>query len=299
MRLKTLPPSQLDRLINSNQPIYVVNTSALSTGDKGMIVVNFFDGNRREFFKMPPTFIPMAVSDAIPSTKLRDSRDFKQCLLKGMLTLVDPTSAENYLSTPEAQDEYESLVLSEHSAQFKNIDVEREVNRRTRVAHQAGNDSQGPVQDFGAVDMISNKVRGLVESMVSESITTKEALTQLRRHQSALKTVDFSYVIENSTDPALTKWAKKALTNAANEYDDDDDEVVVKARKKKSPVKQAKKATTRVKTELESFSFKSEDAEMTPAELAADAAAKQQAYATQSMQGESKINDIDQLMRKG
>lgn len=306
MRLKKLPPSQLDRLINANQPVYVLNTSALSTGDKGMIVVNFFDGNRREFFKMPPTFIPMAVSDAIPSSKLRDSRDFKQCLLKGMLTLVDPASAEDYLSTPEAQDEYESLVLSEHSAQYNNIDVEREVSRRTRVAHQT-NDSHGPIQDVGAVDTISNKVRGLVESMVSESMTSKEALTQLRRHQSALKTVDFSYVIENSTDPALTKWAKKALKKATIEDDDDDDDFddeeyeakSVKAARKKKPAKIKKKATTRVKKESESFSFDSDDGKMSPEELAADTAAKQNAYSSQSTQGESQINDEINRMMKG
>lgn len=290
MRLKSLPPSALDRLINANQPVYVLNTSALSTGDKGMIVVNFFDGNRREFFKMPPTFIPMAVSDAIPASKLRDSRDFKQCLLKGMLTLVDPKTAEAYLSTPEAQDEYESLVLSEHSAQFNNIDVEREVSRRSRVAHQSGG-SEGPIQDVGAVDTISNKVRGLVESMVSKSISTKEALTQLRRHQSALKQVDFSYVIENSTDAALTKWAKKALTRATLD-DEDYEDIVEKPKAKRKPRKKAAKP----KKEVESFDFSDND-EMSPEEAAADAAARQKAYSSQSLHSESKINDMNDILK--
>lgn len=292
MRLKTLPPSHLDRLITAGLPVYVMNTSALSTGDKGMIVVNFFDGTRRDFFKMPPTFIPMAVSDAIPAQKLKESRDFKQCLLKGMLTLVDPVSAENYLSTSEAQDEYESLVLSEHSAQFNNIDVEREVSRRTRVAHQVGG-GEGPMQDVSAVDTISNKVRGVVESMVSNTLSAKEALTQLRRHQSALRSVDFSYVVENSTDPELTKWAKKALVRStqAEEYEDEVEEVVAKPKKKRAAKKKVAKKNE------PAFDFSGSDDEMTPEERAADAKARAEAFSNQATQGQSKINDINALMQ--
>jgi len=295
MRLKTLPPNHLDRLINAGQPVYVLNTSALSSGDKGMIVVNFFDGTRRDFFKMPPTFIPMAVSDAIPSNRLRESRDFKQCLLKGMLTLVDPASAENYLASPDAQDEYESLVLSEHSASFNNIDVEREVSRRTRVAHQTNN-SNGPIQDVSAVDTISNKVRGVVESMISGTMTSKEALIQLRRHQSALKSVDFSYVVENSTDQELTRWARKSLTNAAKEeaYDDDDeDEIEVQPKRKRA----AKKKTVKSEPSFE-FAPGNDTVDMTPEEIAADARARSKAFTDQSLQGQSKINEIDDIMKR-
>lgn len=296
MRLKTLPPAHLDRLINANQPIYVLNTSALSTGDKGMIVVNFFDGTRRDFFKMPPTFIPMAVSDSIPANRLRESRDFKQCLLKGMLTLVDPASAENYLATGEAQDEYESLVLSEHSASFNNIDVEREVSRRTRVAHQTG-EGNGPIQDVSAVDTISNKVRGIVESMLSNTLTGKEALTQLRRHQTALRSVDFSYVVENSTDAELTKWARKALTRATQEeataYAEEEEYEEIKPKKK--PKKARRKA---IKKETAAFDFSGGEDEMTAEEKAADARARSEAFSTQATQGQSKINDIDELMKR-
>ena len=289
-KLKTLPPSHLDRLINAGKPIYVLNTSALSTGDKGMIVVNFFDGTRRDFFKMPPTFIPMAVSDAIPASKLKDSRDFKQCLLKGMLTLVEPASAEDYLSTGDAQDEYESLVLSEHSAQFNNIDVEKEVSRRTRVAHQTGG-GNGPIQDVSAVDTISNKVRGVVESMVSGTMSSKEALTQLRRHQSALKSVDFSYVVENSSDSDLTHWAKKALVKASQHDVEEYEEVKPKKRVAKTRKKVPKKET-------EAFDFVSGNDEMTPAERAADERARSEAFSTQATQGQSKINEIDEIMKR-
>ena len=231
-KLKVLAASNLDRLVRENKPVYVINTSSLPSGDKGMVIVNFFDGNRREFFKMPPTFIPMAITDSIPTRQLIDSKDFKQCLLKGMLTLVEPASAEAFLATPEAQDEYESLVLSEHSAAAQHINVNKMVSQRSRVSHST-NEGGGPLQDVSAVDTVSNKVRGLIESMVAETITIKEVLTQLRRHQSALQAVDFSYVIANTTDPELKKWAKSGLSKSNTEDEDEEDEYEVEERPKK------------------------------------------------------------------
>ena len=227
-KLRTLAPSQLERLIKEGKPVYVMNTSSLPSGDKGMVIVNFYDGTRREFFKMPPTFIPMAVTDSIPPQNLMNSKDFRQCLIKGMLTLIDPQSAEAYLATPEAQDEYDSLVLSEISAKAQKVDINKTVSQRTRVAH-TNNQSHGPIQDISAVDTVSNKVRGLVESMLAGSITDRESLIQLRRHQSALTSVDFSYVLANTTNVEIRKWAKSGLSRSSEEEYDDvaDDEIEV------------------------------------------------------------------------
>jgi len=254
-KLKTLPVSHLDRLVRENKPVYVINTSSLPSGDKGMVIVNFFDGSRREFFKMPPTFIPMAITDSIPSRQLIDSKDFKQCLLKGMLTLIEPASAEAFLATADAQDEYESLVLSEHSAAAQNLNINKITTQRTKVAHSSNDGGSGPVQDISAVDTVSNKVRGLIESMIAETLTSKEVLTQLRRHQSALQPVDFSYVVANTTDTDLKKWTKAGLAKSYQEeeeeeedgYDDEDeDEVKPKLRKKEKEPKLAAKKKGRL-----------------------------------------------------
>jgi len=222
-KLKTLSVSHLEKLVRENKPIYVVNSSALPSGDKGMVIINFFDGTRREFFKMPPTFIPMAVTDSISPQKILDSKDFRQSLLKGMLTLIEPTSAEAYLSTKEAQDEYESLVLSELSARSQKIDINKTVTRR--AVHHNTNEGGGPIQDVSAIDTVSNKVRGIIESMVAGTLNAKEALVQLRRHQSALHAVDFSYVVANTADQELKKWAKNGLGRTTREEYLDDEEI--------------------------------------------------------------------------
>jgi len=288
-KLKPLTVSHLDRLVRENKPVYVINTSVLPSGDKGMVIVNFFDGNRREFFKMPPTFIPMAITDSIPTRQLIDSKDFKQCLLKGMLTLVEPASAEAFLATPEAQDEYESLVLSEHSAAAQHIDVNKLVGQRTRIAHHTG-EGAGPVQDISAVDTVSNKVRGLVESMLAETLTTKEVLTQLRRHQSALQPVDFSYVVANTTNQELKKWAKSGLAKSyENEEEEDEEDEVVQskpAKRLKEPKMAAKKKED-YSSDVFDFGERSLKGDI-PEE---SSKAQQEAVRNQALYGQSKVDE--------
>ena len=288
-KLKILAASNLDRLVRENKPVYVINTSSLPSGDKGMVIVNFFDGSRREFFKMPPTFIPMAITDSIPTRQLIDSKDFKQCLLKGMLTLVEPVSAEAFLATPEAQDEYESLVLSEHSAAAQHINVNKMVSQRSRVSHHT-TEGGGPIQDVSAVDTVSNKVRGLIESMVAETITIKEVLTQLRRHQSALQAVDFSYVIANTTDSELKKWAKSGLakSNYEENEENEDEYEVEKPRKKIRRTEEPKVAAKKKEEGYEKpFDFGDKGNDLVPE----NPRLQQEAVAQQSLYGQSRAAD--------
>lgn len=289
MKWKTLPASKLDTLIKAGKRIFVLNTSSLPSGDKGMIVVNFYEGTRREYFKMPPTFIPMAISDSIPSKKLGESKDFKECLIKGMLTLVDPDQAEAYLDSDEARSEFDNLVLSEHSTRAKRQELETQVMKRARVVHQTSQ-SAGPmdVQDTSAVDTISNKVRALVEEMISGTKQAPEVVIELRRHQSALTAVDLSYVLGNSTDERLSKWTEKAIKDLAS-----------------SPGKQV---TTSVKPLAKKrkddlgddadFSFDSDDSDLTPEEKAADSAARARAVASQDLEGKgNSTKAIDDLLK--
>jgi len=293
-KLKVLAASNLDRLVRENKPVYVINTSSLPSGDKGMVIVNFFDGTRREFFKMPPTFIPMAITDSIPSRQLIDSKDFRQCLLKGMLTLVEPTSAEAFLTTSEAQDEYESLVLSEHSAAAQHININKMVSQRTRVAHFSSESGNGPMQDVSAVDTVSNKVRGLIESMIAETLTAKEVLVQLRRHQSALQSVDFSYVVANTVDPELKKWAKAGLAKSYTdeEYDDGEEEEEEFEKPKKKSKSEPKLAASKKKSDSYEnpfdFGEKGRQDDVVPPE---DYKRQQEAVAEQSLYGQSKAEE--------
>lgn len=283
MQLIKLAPGKLDELIDQKKPVYVINTSVLPDGNKGMIVVNFFDGTRREFFKIPPTFIPISATDSIPASRLRESRDFKQCLVKGMLTLIEPTSAENYLSTREAQEEYESLMLSEHSAQSQGVAY----NAGTR-ASVAVNDVEGtgPMQDVSAVDTVSNKVRGLVEALKSGTKSAKEVKVDLRRHAEALSPVDIAYVQANATDPELLEFITTLDQQPVKPS------VVDKPTAKKTSRRKATKAQPKVSQDYKAFDLDDKgEANMSPEELRADAEARSKAMAEQSLNGQSRVND--------
>lgn len=282
MKFTTLAPMHLEKLVASGKQVYVLNTSVLPSGDKGMIVINFFDGTRREFFKMPPTFIPIAVTDSIPAKRLIESRDFKQSLVKGMLTLVDPDQAEQYLCTDEAREEYESLMLSEHSQKAKGVDYKQPTSRQQISENK---EEYGPNQDVGAVDTVSNKVRALVESLKSGDVTGKQVKLELRRHQEALSHVDIAYIGANNTDPELSTYVNSLLPTQKSAIP-----VTASAPAKAKPAK-AKPAKEGA------FDFGGED-EMTPEEIAADAAARSRAMSEQAVNGQSKISDINAMLGK-
>lgn len=218
--MKQLPVGALDKLLKSDQPVYVINTSKLPSGDKGTILVNFFDGTRREYFKMPPTFIPMAISDVIPKKSLSGSKDFKQLLVKGMLTLVDPEEAAEYLETEEAVEEYEDLVLSEHSVRSTSK-IESDAKAANKVQKRldtfstlATGHEYMPDEDHSEPqDPVSNKVKALVQDLISGSRTEKDVRQEFKRSASNLSLADLSYISVNtiSASSAISNWASDRL----------------------------------------------------------------------------------------
>lgn len=291
MRWKTLPPSQLNELVKNGDSIYVINSSAMESGDKGTIVINFINGNRKDFFKMPPTFIPMAISDSIPHDQLMNSRDFKESLVKGMLTLVDPKQAEEYLSTEEAAEEYEALVLSEHSARARG-GIETSLGARTKVSHNS-TEANGPMQEVSAVDTVSNKVRGIVESTISGEYTAKDALTLLRRHQTALSSADLSYVIGHIDNQEVIDWASKAISESrpivSNKQNVGGSSAAQKTFTAPTPAT-AKKDVA--------FDLDDRGIEMSPEEQAEDARLRAEAMANQAVNGQSQAqNEIDKILK--
>jgi hypothetical protein len=287
--LRTLRASSLDSLITEGRPIYVLNTSRTPSGDKGVIVVNFFDGNRREFFKVPPTFIPLAVTDAIPPQSIKASKDFRQTLVKGMLTLVHPDDAEAYLTSDEATEEYDAIMLSEMSVRKNQVNLEQEVAKRSKVVHST-TESGGPIEDVGAqADVVTPKIRGLMEELQGNQVSEKEALQTLRRHATAVSEADISFVLSRTADyPSVHKWAKSTLTKTGA--------VTVKAKTATAQVKKGAPARSTVKITKKddaSFDFDTTGGEdMTAAERAADAKARSRAMSDQALDGKSKYAEV-------
>jgi hypothetical protein len=201
-----------------------------------------------------------------------------------MLTLVDPDEAERYLNTPEALEEYESLMLSEHSMRGQGVTSSNITPGRPQIVQQ-DNLSSGPDQSLDAIDTVSNKVRGLVESLRSGDKDAKQVKMEIRRHQEAMTPVDLSYVIANTSDGDLTSFAQEALAQLTG------------AAKKAASMPAAKKPAAKKPVPTPASSDASFDFspvvgdKMTPEEERADAEAKARAMSQQAIHGQSKIND--------
>jgi len=299
-KLRYLPASKLDSIIQNNLPVYIVNSSHLPSGDKGMIVITFYQGNRREPFKVPPTFIPIRMTDAIPPKMIQESRDFKQLLLKGMLTLVDPESAEDYLNTKEAQEEYEALVLSEHSARYQQVDLESGLSKRAKVSHtSSGGEGVGPRQDFEVSETVSNKVRGLVESLISGTMSNKEVLTSLKRHQSALSDVDLSFIASNVQEAEIHRWVRRiqAGTSKASPMEPTTAQPVQEVRAAAAPKRKPGRPARQSSNAFDFTDVPDADDGMTDSERAADSAAKARAMSEQAVYGADINSEIDKMLR--
>lgn len=109
----------LDTLIEEKKKIYVVNTSK----PMHIMILDFINPStgRSRSVRIPKTWIPICLSDQVPVSYIRESVDFRTYLMKGLLTLVDPSEAEKVLSTPEAKEEHDRIYKSKYSLSMKDL----------------------------------------------------------------------------------------------------------------------------------------------------------------------------------
>lgn len=200
MKWKTIEPWRLQELVTSNSPIYVLNTSQFRSG-RGSIIISFIDGTRRRQFVVPPTFIPICITDAIPHAEISNP-DFLDLLNKRIVTIVDAKQAEEYLKTTEAREEYEAIVLSNHSHKAQGIDLESSVKKSFSSSLSLNTDVEEVVSDVP----VTTKVRAFMDDLSAGVITAKEALAECKRHYSTFTELDLQYIKENTKDVNITKW---------------------------------------------------------------------------------------------
>jgi len=207
MKWKTYEPRKLDEMIRANRSIFVLNTSLFDSGTRGTIIVNFIDGSRKRHFEVPDTFIPLCITDSIPADILLSSPDFKALLNKGVLTLVDSDQAEDFLKTDEAKEEYDAIVLSQHSAAMRGVSLESATKRTFSQAAALTAD----IEETVTIDAVSPRVRAKVDELDAGVITAKQFLAECKRHGEGFSEVDLYYVKENVRDPETQKWVEAKL----------------------------------------------------------------------------------------
>lgn len=211
MQWKTIEPTRLNEMIQSNTPIYILNTSNYTNG-RMAIIISFIDGTRRRQFTVPPTFIPMCITDAIPHKEISNP-DFLDLLNKRIVTLVDTKQAQEYLRTPEAIEEFHAIVLSNHSQQAQGMNLETGVRKSFSSAAALTAD----VEEAASNLVISTKVRAFMDELSAGAITAKQALSECKRHFEAFTDLDLHYIRDNSKDLELAKWVEGKLVDKSSD----------------------------------------------------------------------------------
>lgn len=211
MQWKTIEPTKLNELISANTPIYILNTSNYTNG-RMAIIISFIDGTRRRQFTVPPTFIPMCITDAIPHKEVSNP-DFLDLLNKRIVTLVDAQQAQEYLKTPEAVEEFHAIVLSEHSSKAQGINLEMNVKKSFSSAAALTADVEEVINNSA----VSAKVRAFMDDLSAGTITSKQVLSECKRHAESFTDVDLQYIKENSKDLELAKWVEGKLIDKSSD----------------------------------------------------------------------------------
>lgn len=285
---KTYAPNRLGELVKSGRAIYILNSSLMPTGTKGSIIINFIDGTRKKHFTVPDTFIPLCITDSIPADQLLSSSDFLALLNKRIITLVNSDQAESYLESEEANDEYEAIVLSQHSAQARGVSLESATKRTFSSAASLTMDVEEAITDAD----ISPKVRAIVDDITNNGITGKQFLSECKRHGEGFSEVDLYHIKENVKDLDVQKWVEAKLFDHSGDM-----QGVANKNKNKKVVS----SLSREINNKRARAAKNNDSEepTTPEEEAELQAGMAKAMQNQAIGGKSKIPEMANQMING
>ncbi len=298
MKWKTYEPNRLSSMVESKRPVYVLNTSLFPGGTKGNIVINFVDGTRKRHFIVPDTFIPLCITDSIPADLLLNSPDLLDLLRKRIITLVDSDQAEDYLRTPEALEEYEAIVLSQHSSKARGVDIETATKRTFSSSAHLTHEVEEAVNDAN----ISTRVRAIVDEITNSGITGKEFLAECKRHGEGFSDIDLYYIRDNVKDLNVQKWIEAKLFDKSADLSNTVTKVATRQNKPTTALGRAmanKKVATAKKYKTDISDEDSDDEPSSPEEEAELARGMAQAQANQAIGGKSKIPEMMEKMARG
>lgn len=225
----------LNQLVKDGKPVYVKNNSK----PKGLIVLNFTEDTGRNIgFQIPPTFIPLCLSDVIPADSILRSTSLRESLYKKVVILIDPEDAERELMSAEAQEELNALSVSVYSDAHTGTAIREQMERSIKESQDMVNPVGGQLSSAQPVqgdDIIDPKVKAVLLRLDSKEISSKEALSSLRRMKDDMSMDDLSYVVSQIQEGAIKKFAMEALAEKRNPEKVADTRAEVVPTFKKSP----------------------------------------------------------------
>jgi hypothetical protein len=188
--LATIRISQLeDKKITE---VWVLN----ETKPKGLIaleVKNRADGSAT-LVSIPPTWVPICLTDQVPKTMLVDSPKFRAILAGGYIKLLDPNAVTEILLDKDVQEEIDSI-RNKTADYFKetlpeNLQVENTVS-------------------VVVLDLLVREGDG--------SITEAEAKDILNNREEELTDADLEHLMKSSNSAKVKKWASDTLAERTSE----------------------------------------------------------------------------------
>jgi hypothetical protein len=207
----------LDDLLDKKEPIYVRNSSAR----RGIVVVTLNDGVRTHREAIPNTKYPICLSNKATPAMIRNSRDLRTLLDRGVLSLVSKEVAERELSRDGVrqalQDAYDRIGAG--SAAVRKLRGQKdddgdEIGTAPSDAlllpngQEKGFDPENIEDDEAVTDYpdVHLRVQTLVESLINRDMKSRQVKSELMSMD--LTKDDLAYIIDN-TQGIVQKYAKE------------------------------------------------------------------------------------------
>jgi hypothetical protein len=230
-----MPKVNLQELLNSSAPVYVLNrTGRLRNGQTSTFMLTIKDAHGdAQAVAIPATKWPVDLSTMVPRKSLQDSKDlFRACRPGGPLEVIDPGKARAMLEDPMAQKSVDAALAKLDKTDGKRNAFKLDVQNANAGSQQAQvpNNMRG-----GDPEMASAPKLVVAKNEVSPRI--KQAIAGLQNHPDTAENVwamlagvpdeelgmdDLGYIIKNAQPHVrIVKWAKNELAKRSAPDEDD------------------------------------------------------------------------------
>jgi hypothetical protein len=200
-KIKALPTIRISQLEDKAiKEVWILNETGgkhtAVTGPKGDIaleVKNKADGSAT-LVSIPPTWVPICLTDQVPKQMLADSPKFRAILAGGYIKLLDPNAVQELLKDAEVQAEINAI-------RNKTADYFHETVPESLVAENT--------TSVVVLDLLMRETEGtLTESQAKDILNTREE---------ELSNADLEHLIKNSSLVKVKKWAADVLADRNEE----------------------------------------------------------------------------------
>jgi hypothetical protein len=193
-KIKAIPTIKISTLEDKSiKEVWVLNAT-VPRGDIDLEVRSRTD-NSKSLATIPPTWVPICLTDQVPKSMLIDSPEFRRIITAGHIKLLDSKCVAEVMADPEVAREVLAVrnKTSEHYQEnVPAADVERNISGIVLELLARENDETSP-------------------------ITEAESREILNVREEELTIGDLEYLIKNSKHPKVCKWSADTLTEKNSE----------------------------------------------------------------------------------